>query len=201
MIRPCSTYDSTLFDSWFDPLRLMIRPCSTHDYNLLDSIDPVRLMIRSCSTRDSTLFDSWLDPVWLYRPCSTHDSTLFDYSVCSTVLVCDKNWNPFDRAGRIMSRTLQPAVFSRKGYLLEVVRILWSKIWAVFLDNFAQNLASKWAVWAVFKRFKKRSNTAQDLNDFSAVYLRNRSKPFKSCAAFERFTKTNRSKTAQTAHF
>ena len=44
MLRPCSTHVSTLFDSWFDPVRLMIRPCSTHD---------------------STLFDSWFDPVGL----------------------------------------------------------------------------------------------------------------------------------------
>ena len=28
-----------------------------------------------------------------------------------------------------------------------------SGFWAVFLDNYAQNFASKWAVWAVFERF------------------------------------------------
>ena len=59
MLRPCSTHDSTLFDSWFDPVRLTIRPCSTYDSTLLDSwFDLVRLMIRPCLTHDSTLFDS-----------------------------------------------------------------------------------------------------------------------------------------------
>ena len=29
---------------------------------------------------------------------------------------------------------------------------IWA-VWAVFLDNYAQNLASKWAVWAVFEQF------------------------------------------------
>ena len=61
-----SYHDSTLFDSWFDPVRLMIRPCSTPDWTLFDSwFDPVRPMIRPCSTHDSTLFDPWLDPVRL----------------------------------------------------------------------------------------------------------------------------------------
>ena len=39
---------------------------------------------------------------------------------------------------------------------VEIFHLIWSKIWAVwavFLDNYAQNLASKWAVWAVFERF------------------------------------------------
>ena len=80
MIRNCSTHDSKLFDSWFDPVRLMILPCSTHDSTLFHSwFDPVRLMIRPCSTHDSTLFHSWFDPVRLMiRHCSTHGSTLFD---------------------------------------------------------------------------------------------------------------------------
>ena len=51
MIRPCLTHDSTLFDSWFDPIWLMIRPCSTHDW--------------PCSTHDSTRFDPWIDFVRL----------------------------------------------------------------------------------------------------------------------------------------
>ena len=112
MIRPCSTHDLTLLESWFDPVRLMIRPCSTNDSTLFDSwFDPVRLMIRPCSTHDSTLFDSWFDPARLMIwPCSTHDSTLFDYSVRSSVLICDGNRTPFDRVGRIMSRTPQPGL-------------------------------------------------------------------------------------------
>ena len=57
------------------------------------------------------------------------------------------------------------------GARVEIFHLIWSKIWAVwavFLDNYAQNLASKWAVWAVFERFilKNRSKTAQDLNGF-----------------------------------
>ena len=96
-IQPCSSLfdnNSTLFDSWFDSW-----------------FDPVRLMIRSCSTHDSTLFDSWFDRVRLMiRPCSFHDSTLFDYSHHLIVLICDENWTPFDRVGRIMSRTPQPGI-------------------------------------------------------------------------------------------
>ena len=71
IIRPCSTHDSTLFDS-IDPVRLMIRLCST----VFDSwFGPVRIMIRPCSTHGSTLFDS-IDPVRLMiRPCLTHDLT------------------------------------------------------------------------------------------------------------------------------
>ena len=54
---------------------------------------------------------------------------------------------------------------------VEIFHLICSKIWAVwavFLDNYAQNLASKWVVWAVFERFilKNRSKTAQDLNGF-----------------------------------
>ena len=78
MIRPCSTHDSTLFDS-IDPVRLY---------------RPVRLMFRPVRL--------------MVRRCSTHDSTLFDYSVRSTVLICDENRTLFDRVGRIMSRTPQP---------------------------------------------------------------------------------------------
>ena len=44
----------------------------------------------------------------------------------------------------------------QEGTRVEIFHLIWSKIWAVwavFLDNYAQNLASKWAVWAVFERF------------------------------------------------
>ena len=58
MIRPRSTHDLTLFDSWFDPVRLMIRPYLTHDSTQFDSW--------------LTLFDSWFDPVRpMNRLCST----------------------------------------------------------------------------------------------------------------------------------
>ena len=36
---------------------------------------------------------------------------------------------------------------------VEIFHLIWSKIWAVwavFLDNYAQNLASKWAVFELF---------------------------------------------------
>ena len=111
MIWPCSTHDSTLFDSWFDPVWLMIQPCSSLSTLFESWFDPVRLMIRTCSTHDSTLFDAWFDPArvmirpcltpdstmfdsigpvrLMIRPCSTYDSTLFDYGVRSTVLICD----------------------------------------------------------------------------------------------------------------
>ena len=92
-------------------------------------------------------------------------------------------------------------------------------VWAVFLDNYAQNLASKWAVWAAFERFKKTLKNRSRLERFERFFLRQlRSKscfkmsglsgfwtvylkkPLKNRARFERFWAVylkNRSKTAQ----
>ena len=39
---------------------------------------------------------------------------------------------------------------SKLEFLIEAIC---GAVWAVLLDNYAQNLASKWAVWAVFERF------------------------------------------------
>ena len=73
-----------------------------------------------------------------------------------------------------LGRPFSPLVGAR----VEIFHLIWSKIWAVwavFSDNYAQNLASKWAVWAVFERFHLKKP------------LKNRSKPLKSWAAFKRF--------------
>ena len=63
---------------------------------------------------------------------------------------------------------------------VEIFHLIWSKIWAVwavFLDNYAQNLASKWAVWAVFERFiyKKPLKNRSRFEQFWAVYLKKNS--------------------------
>ena len=78
----------------------------------------------------------------------------------------------------------------------EVVRLIWSKVWAVwmgFSDDCAQNHASIFGehrsktaqdlngFWAVYLK-KNRSNTAQDLKLLSGLSRKTARKPFKSCA-------------------
>ena len=63
------------------------------------------------------------------------------------------------------------------------------KIWAVwrfFLDNYAQNLASKWAVWAIFERFiwKQKGKVWTVL---SGLFKKTAQKPLKIWTVFERF--------------
>ena len=62
-------------------------------------------------------------------------------------------------------------------YLLNIFCFLagFERFEMFFIDNYAQNLASKWAVWAVFERFIKK--IAQKPRNIWTVFL---DKPFKT---------------------
>ena len=67
---------------------------------------------------------------------------------------------------------------------VEIFHLIWSKIWAVgafFLDDCAPNLASKWAVWAVFDWFIYRFCMIWTI--LSGLSKQNA----KKCLRFERF--------------
>ena len=89
----------------------------------------------------------------------------------------------------------RPLAFTR----VEVFHLIWSKIWAVwavFLDNYAQNLASKWAVWTVLSGLSKK-NRLKTTQNLSGLSKKNAQKALKSCAVFERFFLDEPLKTVQ----
>ena len=172
MCVTCSNHDSTLFDSWFDPVRLMIRPCSTHD---------------------SILFDSWFDPVRLMaRPCSTHDATLFFAFVVSRVEIFHLIWSKMRAVWAIflddcaLNLAAKCAVFER---FIKKKRLKQLKIWAIWAFFFRRlrskscfEMSGLSGFWTVYLKKPLKSCAVTE-----RFFWINRSKPFKSCAVFELF--------------